>query len=1305
MKQPVPNKILSLFLALALLITSIPPVAAAEATDPTEPVSVLVTEPAETEAAVTEPVETVPAETEAIETEPVETEPVETEPAVTEPVETEAIETEPVETEPVETEPVETEPVETEPVEETEPAALPYGLPGLPADYVLSEKHLALKETMIQRGELDTLATLIPGENYKEGELIVPASSEEDAAIVAAAFGGELVRFSRNYAIVQLSGVTVYQALEASLNPELPLPAASPNYITKVEPISSASNIEYSTNSLPREQSWYDWVKENGVNDPFLQNPRDSRAGYYQWMHDAVDTYSAWSVTMGDPWVKVAVIDTGVNANHEDLKGKVTSVNLRIGNTYLGTADSDGHGTHVAGIIGATAGNGKGGAGIAPGVSILGIRVTDAQGYMYDEYIAEGIYAAIDRGAHIINMSLGGVGCAWVLEEAVRDAIASGVTVIASMGNTGSNTINYPGALNGVIAVCATDRANSRAHFSNYAPWADISAPGEAINSTVANPDNANQTNLYDVYDGTSMAAPVVAGVAALYTSAMGERVKPAVMEKALKASATKIVGSSSGMGAGIVNAAKMLDDKPDVPYYLIWDGENFYDARKTVPCDATVWFFESEEVFMNDSDEAYGDQNSVFLFTLDGTNPSIKNGEVVNGILTTDEAYLELADYAGSTVTIKVARISGMGMVGKTLTLKLKVGTGDYVDGVAIHGAKTLVAGKSTTYTATVYPAETANQAVTWSIVTNQTDSYLRTATINAKTGKLTTPKGKTGYITIKATSVADPNYYATLRVRAEAVDPVAKITLSHSSFICYSGYYFDLSIASMVDTSGYGVNPNLSGVRWTSSNPKVAEVDQDGRVYCYTKGNVTITCMSLDGSNKKATCKVQIRQAVEDITITGQRTIQSGTSATFKATVAPKDAHAKKVTWDLYNAPPGVTISSTGKVTVPSYVSNRKTFYVVATATDDVGVSVSYEVTVLPKCAAVYIGHDVKNNDTGYAAGPEWGAVLTRDSNKNPTAYIVKSVNLFSLDLDHSSGVDNAVKLGCYFAGHTYTDDFAYEWSSSNPSIATVDSNGYVVAHKAGTAKITATALDGSNKKHSVNVKVTNPASTISISTNIPSMMSSTLYLAIGKSATHKAVFAETYGKPTNQKVNWDFSVYRIYNGQQKESYTEYFKSNKLITINSSGTLSVKAGVQKEWDRISDTFQVNVKAQAADGSGALGYISYTLIPPTTVMKEAKKYDPYFTGSGYLLYFHSNQVHMDGHAAAFTATSSNPKVVSLYEDRDFPTVFWVKYDSSVGMNLYAVYITLPGGTGNARVTVKAADGTNKSCSLSIRVT
>ena len=1259
---------------LKLTVTDAAPVSAPEKTEPDE-----VTDPTgETEP--TEPSEeTQPTEATdpSEETEPTEaTDPTEeadpseaTDPTeATDPSE----ETEPTE----ETAPTE----ETDPTEETEPVEMPYGLTGLPEGYVLTEEALTEKAALTENGVPETAAGLVPGEDYEENRIIVTAASEEDAAVIAEAFSGRLISYGNNVALIELLTATVPEAVAASAEMELPLPAASPNYLSRIEPIPG-----YPTSSLsawaPEEQSWNTWVNENMSNpDPALKDPA---ASPYQWMHDAVDTYSAWGVTTGWSFVKVAVLDSGVQADHPDLSGRVTQININ----NLGTDDLLGHGTHVAGIIAATMNNGRGGAGIAPYVSILSIRISDSSHSFSDYNIAQGIYAAVNNGADVINMSFGGYFYSSQIQTAINYALSKNVTLVAAMGNDGSNTINYPAAYNGVIGVVATDESNTRAGYSTYGSWADVAAPGSNIYSTY-------KGSSYAYMSGTSMAAPVVTGIVALYTSLNGYRKTPAEIEKRLESTATK--GTGSNLGAGIVNAAKMLSSKPAAPNCWIEDeNENIIPySGQELPCETKLYL-----------DTSNWDDNLYILYTLNGKTPSAKNGQVINGIRYNSEEGIDLAQFAGSTVTIKAAQVNGMGMVGSVLTLKLKIKESNQITSVVVTGPKVLAAGKTGTFTAAVYPLEKADQGVNWSIYSRS--NSMAGAKISS-TGKLTTPKGLSGSLTIRATSKVSPSKYKDFPVSVQAISPVAKMTLNRTTAKYFINTQFRLSVASMVDAQGYSIDPNLSGVQWVSSNPKVATVDSSGWVTTVAKGTATITCKALDGSGKSAKCTVTVLQPVEQLTISGNWSIAPGFSATFKAAAAPTSANNKSVTWSLANAPAGVTITSSGTVKVASYVAAGKTFYVTATAKDGSGVTASYDVRVVPKCTTIYARAGAYN---GMAKGP-----VTNSSGH------VTTVNLFNVDVpDDNNYADNQIQLTGY-ARNASSQSTMAQWSSSNPSVASVSSSGLVTAHKSGTAKIYLTAMDGSGKKATITVKVTVPASYISITTAIPKaetssstpinistplstsdgksvVLSGYSYLAFGKSAAHKVVFGDTYGKPTSKSVDWRVLVCEMDsegNLNNVNYWTNVLVGGKKVTISSSGTLTVKSSVKDNWLNIGGEFVAIVYALTKDGTELMDARGYVLIPPTTYMKA--EYTTYYGDTnvvGYA-YFRSNQWNAlsNDNNFGFTATSSNPKVAGVAKI------------VAVGNNRYRVVLATgkSGTKGSTKITIKATDGSNKSCSFTVKV-
>jgi subtilisin family serine protease len=250
---------------------------------------------------------------------------------------------------------------------------------------------------------------------------------------------------------------------------------------------------------------------EVATNDPYFAQ---------QWAFTRLDFPTAWNTHFGQG-VRVAVIDSGVQADHPDLAGHVAPGYQFLSSndgqfTYYGsggTTDPVGHGTHVAGIVAASTGNGIGIAGAAPGAEILPVTALCGDGGGWDSDIANAVIWAVDNGARVINMSMSGPD-SLAVAFAIQYARDRDVVVVAAAGNSGPGTATeFPAAYPTVIAVGATDSANSVAGFSTRGPQVDLAAPGVDVLST--------WTGSSYVYDtGTSMAAPHVAAAAALVRGA-----------------------------------------------------------------------------------------------------------------------------------------------------------------------------------------------------------------------------------------------------------------------------------------------------------------------------------------------------------------------------------------------------------------------------------------------------------------------------------------------------------------------------------------------------------------------------------------------------------------------------------------------------------------------------------------------------------------------------------------------------------------------------------------------------------------
>ncbi|WP_308638879.1 S8 family peptidase [Paenibacillus silvisoli] len=251
--------------------------------------------------------------------------------------------------------------------------------------------------------------------------------------------------------------------------------------------------------------------------------PNDALYSQYQWNLPVIETEKGWGVSKGNNSVKIAVLDTGAQLDHPDLKGKLEEgTNLVISDTP--PDDDVGHGTHVTGIIAAAVNNGEGVAGMTWYNKVVPVKVLDSSGAGSTYTVAEGVIWATDHGAKVINMSLGNYAEAQFLHDAIKYAYDHDVVLIAASGNDNTERPGYPAAYPEVFAVASTNSDGTRSTFSNYGDYIDVAAPGFSIASTYPG-------SQYAALSGTSMASPHVSALAGLIRSINPELTNVEVMD------------------------------------------------------------------------------------------------------------------------------------------------------------------------------------------------------------------------------------------------------------------------------------------------------------------------------------------------------------------------------------------------------------------------------------------------------------------------------------------------------------------------------------------------------------------------------------------------------------------------------------------------------------------------------------------------------------------------------------------------------------------------------------------------------
>lgn len=1150
----------------------------------------------------------------------------------------------------------------------------------MPEDYQLTAMQQVEKQVL--ESELVNINPEDEGVLYATGQVMVKAGSREEAEMIAEAFNAEIEGFENGILLLRLNkSDTVANAVKAAASARTRLPAVWPNYYryphteeTVAAQNSEGISIEETEYEVDGNEGTAD-VDEEGVptleayanaafsyNDPALV----STDVHYQWQHVAVGSAYAWAEGYTGSGVKVAVLDTGVKADHEELAiaGEADATGDSV-TTGSGVApDEDGHGTHVAGIVGAKANNGKGGSGIAPDATLYAIRVLKGgKNSGTDWAIMQGILQAIQWDVDVINMSLGGVGYNDLCQQVVTKAYEQGIAIFVSAGNDGVSCINYPAHYDNVICVAAVDQGFSRADFSTYGSWVDLCAPGVGIWSSY-------KDGAYYSMDGTSQACPVAAGEAAVILAAddslkgmtkNGARVD--ALEAKMKGNAVK--ASGSGIGAGVTSLTKVFNlstasAKPQAPTINIVPD----DASKAQKVQVTITAQSGMDIYYTDN----------------GKNPVYKNGA------TDANTKKYTSSFSITTVskgTIKAIAVNESGVAGPVKSVKFTLQP--YVGEIKISGVEKIAAGKSIQFKAEVLPAYAANKNVEWKLYTADgvTEATAAKDKISISTsGKVTAKTGVTvgAQYKVRATAKDGSSKYDELLLTVIDGVKIKSAKFSQTSLTLEIPKTDDpnCDLGQLLSAQlGDGTSAAVTDFKWSSSNEKIVIVNANGVVQPLKAGKATITALANDSGGKKASCKITVKQLAGKVKITGTSTIAAGKSATYKAEFEPADVSLKKVEWSVIDkatgeapvASAGVAINkSSGKLTTKA--ASKGSYTVKAVAKDGSGVTGDTEVTICD------------------------GAIKSIAFSQKAD----KKVTIFRRAVSAETKTSALVQVK--IEGTTAQADLdAYEVKSSNPGVATATAarEGNLISltvratgRAAGKTNITLAATDGTGKKVTCSVTVNNPVTKVHISSatktasGFPLEDGTVIDMLVikGKSLQLKASLESEYGAISNKKVKW--SIAQI-------------PSEYGVSMNKSGKITAKKNAK--------SFAFMVKAEAADGSGAYDtYVVATAAPATKLRVPELVPDP-----GYVNKLALTEMPLKDGEQQFVALPIDTDVMGGYIEAKSsdPKMLEVTANYNQRYGGYVLYLTAaPKVTKNkmVTVTVRATDGSGKKASYKVYV-
>ena len=570
--------------------------------------------------------------------------------------------------------------------------------------------------------------TFIKGLPCKADEVIVRFSSKQTESEI----GMTLSALGSNVEKKMQKGLSVVKVPDGE------------NIESFIEELSSASGVELV------QPNYVYHIETTVVNDPIILSND-------QWHLVKTNVFDAWDITMGSPSVKVAVIDSGIDQDHEDLIGKVVAQTDIPGGDGI-AEDGMGHGTHVSGIIAATANNAKGGAGVAPGVGLIVVNIfyqnIDGGWEANTSDSITAITYALGQGADVINMSFGGYGDDTLFRDAINSAVGAGAVCVAAAGNDNTNQAHYPSDYDSCISVISTAVDDTRSSFSNYGVEKDIAAPGSSILSTYFNGG-------YAYMSGTSMASPVVAGVVALMLSANPSLTVDEV-KQILYSTAVDLgtAGKDDYFANGRVDAAQAV-------------------AGAAALCRVSSVSLDKHTVEMSTNGH---EQLTSTIFPATALDKAVTwTSDNISVVMVTDDGYVYST--GNGTANVTVTTHDG----GFTDTCAFNVYKGVQSVSLNVHEAS-ITAGDTTSLYASISPSDAVNMTVTWS------SSNTSVATVSSS-GTVTGISGGTALITA---TTEDGGFTDTCTVNVTAVDIGSTAYTTNQDSGTISGIYENTSVDS---------------------------------------------------------------------------------------------------------------------------------------------------------------------------------------------------------------------------------------------------------------------------------------------------------------------------------------------------------------------------------------------------------------------------------------------------------------------------------------------------------------------------